>query len=182
MSSRWLPVALILAGLWCFAQAQEGKPVGPNPPAGLFTTTGALKGNGSGTISQAATTDLSDVTGKTAWTPTDGSGASLTFTAVNAGYTKLGNMVFAYFTLTYPSTANGSNASIAWTVMPAVPNQSYGFAAHNCYTSVVAVSLGIETNVNTSTASFVNLVGGSAVTNVTLSLKQIYCYMFYPTT
>lgn len=35
---------------------------GPNavPPAGLFTTTGALKGNGSGVVSQAACADLSN--------------------------------------------------------------------------------------------------------------------------
>lgn len=32
----------------------------PPPPAGLFTTTGALKGNGSGAISQAACADLSN--------------------------------------------------------------------------------------------------------------------------
>jgi hypothetical protein len=46
--------------------AQSGNYVldqtGPNavPPAGLYTTTGALKGNGSGTISQAACGDLSN--------------------------------------------------------------------------------------------------------------------------
>src|SRR5229473_7313992 len=35
------------------------------------------------------------------WTPADNSGATLAFTSVSANYTKLGNMVFAYVTLTY---------------------------------------------------------------------------------
>jgi hypothetical protein len=63
---------------------------------GAGTINGALKANGSGVVSQAATTNLSDVTGPTSWTPADNSGATLTFTGVSANYTKIGNMVFAY--------------------------------------------------------------------------------------
>lgn len=55
---------------------------GPNavPPAGLYTTTGALKGNGSGTISQAACADLSN--GTTLCSTTPGTGVA-TAAAVN---------------------------------------------------------------------------------------------------
>jgi hypothetical protein len=63
---RALLAALLLLGSLSAATPQAGYPVGPNPPAGLFNTTGALKGNGSGTVSQAASTDLSDYA--TAWT------------------------------------------------------------------------------------------------------------------
>jgi hypothetical protein len=46
------------------------------------------------------------------WTPSDQSGASLSFTGVDAGYTRIGNMVFAYCTLQYPVTASGAVAVI----------------------------------------------------------------------
>lgn len=48
------------------------------------------------------------------WTPTDGSGAGLSFTNTsgNCIYTKIGRMVYAAFRVTYPSTANGSAARI----------------------------------------------------------------------
>ena len=42
------------------------------------------------------------------WTPIDGSGAGLSFIGALGNYTKVGNMVFATFTLTYPTTANST--------------------------------------------------------------------------
>jgi len=48
------------------------------------------------------------------WTPTDQSGASLSFssTSGNCFYTKVGNLVTCIFSLTYPSTADTSTAGI----------------------------------------------------------------------
>jgi hypothetical protein len=47
------------------------------------------------------------------WTPSDGSGASLSITSSGtATYTKIGRVVNACCNVTYPSTANTSNASI----------------------------------------------------------------------
>lgn len=46
------------------------------------------------------------------WTPSDGSGAALSFTSVAATYEKIGRLVIARCTLTYPATANGSNSQI----------------------------------------------------------------------
>jgi hypothetical protein len=60
-----------------------------------------------------ASTDLSDTTAPTSWTPTDQSGAALTFTSVSANTTKIGNIVYAYGTLTYPVTASGACAKIS---------------------------------------------------------------------
>lgn len=51
---------LLTAGLLALSWAQQGQPAFRQPPAGLFSVTGALKGNGSGTISQAACADLSN--------------------------------------------------------------------------------------------------------------------------
>lgn len=46
------------------------------------------------------------------WTPTDASGAGLSFTSQNGYYTKIGNMVYLAFRVTYPSTANGNSGAI----------------------------------------------------------------------
>ena len=46
------------------------------------------------------------------WTPTDASGASLSFTVTGATYTRIGNIVFVNCFLTYPATASGANALI----------------------------------------------------------------------
>ena len=47
------------------------------------------------------------------WTPVDVSAGSLSFTSVNATYVKVGKTVFIAGTLTYPSTADTSQARIA---------------------------------------------------------------------
>lgn len=45
-----------------------------------------------------------------AWTPTDGSGASLAFSQAAGTYIKIGKLVFLSGRVTYPSTANASQA------------------------------------------------------------------------
>jgi hypothetical protein len=47
------------------------------------------------------------------WTPTDGSGASLTFTGISAQYVKVGSMILLMATLTYPSTSSTAGATIS---------------------------------------------------------------------
>jgi hypothetical protein len=47
------------------------------------------------------------------WTPIDGSAAVLTFTSASGVYTKIGRLVTAACTLTYPSTAGANAAYIA---------------------------------------------------------------------
>lgn len=46
------------------------------------------------------------------WTPVDASGAGLSFTGVSAFYFRVGRLIVATFELTYPSTADGSDAVI----------------------------------------------------------------------
>jgi hypothetical protein len=46
------------------------------------------------------------------WTPTDGSGQSLSFTIYHANYLKVGKLVFISFYITFPSTSNTSGAQI----------------------------------------------------------------------
>ncbi|UOF77275.1 hypothetical protein [Caudoviricetes sp.] len=87
-----------------------------------FTTTIGVGGatasaSGSGVsfpTSQNASTDpntLDDYEEGT-WTPADGSGAGLSFTGAVGRYTKIGNVVTLFCSLTYPVTASGAPVSI----------------------------------------------------------------------
>jgi hypothetical protein len=64
---------------------------------------------------QSASTDANtlDDYEEGTWTPADASGAGLSFTSVDARYTKIGNLVTVYVVLTYPVTASGSQAKIS---------------------------------------------------------------------
>lgn len=75
------------------------------------------------TVGQLATSNLSDVVARGTYTPTDASGASLTFSNVSGQYTKIGNWVCAYATLSFPSTANSAAAKISLPVT--VANAAY---------------------------------------------------------
>ena len=47
------------------------------------------------------------------WTPTDASGAGLTFTSVYASYVKIGKTVTVTYTFNYPTTVNTASTSIS---------------------------------------------------------------------
>lgn len=47
------------------------------------------------------------------WTPVDGSGAGLSFSAAAGTYTRIGRIVIASCQITYPATADTSNANVA---------------------------------------------------------------------
>jgi hypothetical protein len=109
------------------------------------------------------------------FTPTDGSGAALSFTSVQTGsYTKVGNRVCIDFAITYPVTASGSNASIASMPFTAGAN-STGLAVG--YSDQGA---GFTLLLNTAAATvFPYSLGGSRMTNANFSGKTIYasgCY------
>ena len=61
---------------------------------------------------QSASTDANtlDDYEEGTWTPTDASGASLSFSTANCRYTKIGRMVSIQGTITYPVTASGASA------------------------------------------------------------------------
>lgn len=118
-----------------------------------------------------------DGTTPASWTPTDNSGASLTFTGVHAEWTQIGNMIFASVTLTYPTTISGSAASIAGLPV-VVPNQAYAATPSTIYGGSGSVFLMLPT-INTSTATILSGTG-TAATNVTLSGKTITVLITYP--
>jgi hypothetical protein len=115
---RALLAALLLLGTLSAATPQAGYPVGPALPlsaanGGAGTINGALKGNGSGTVSQAAAVDLSDTVALTSWTPADASGASLSITTTEAKYYRIGKITGVFFNITYPATGNTNTAIIS---------------------------------------------------------------------
>lgn len=142
----------------------------------IGSITGALKWSGSA-FAQAATTDLSDVTAPASWTPTDQSGAGLAFTSVSGAYCKIGNMVFVYGTLTYPSTSNGNNATISLPV--AVPNQTYAGQVGS-YIGSSLTNLVIRAVPNSSTANVVNSNTFGIETNANMSTHPVTFLLIYP--
>jgi hypothetical protein len=130
--------------------------------------------------SQPSTTTLSDVVSAGSWTPVDSSGASLIFTTVSATYNKIGNMVFASFQLTFPATANASQAVIGGLPVT-IPNSGFAHIPSHCnmtaagFTPVGTLGIG-------GTAIFMgnNANGGSSITNANLSGVTLACLVTYP--
>jgi hypothetical protein len=86
------------------------------------------------------------------FTPTDVSGAGLTFSAASGRWIKVGKIVHVQINVTYPSTADTSNASI-------------GVLAHTSVTSTASASLAIGYK-GSATLTHAGIV--SASTSVTL--------------
>lgn len=112
------------------------------------------------------------------WTPTDASGAGLTLTEHNGGYTQIGNMVHAYAEITYPSTASGSNALIGGLPVT-VANSTY---ARQCFVTSngSAQNISLIPQVNSTQMSIATLPGAVSVTNLTLSTVQLRFECIYP--
>jgi hypothetical protein len=115
----------------------------------------------------------------TSWTPTDNSGAALSFSSVSANYVRMGNMVFAYFSLTYPVTADGSAASIAGLPV-AVPNHPYAQTTSTLSSSGGSIDILASMIQSTSTFKLINSAGSAVVTNANLSTLTIAGCLIYP--
>ena len=100
------------------------------------------------------------------WTPTDGSGASLSFTSVTGNYTKIGNKVTCWTRLTYPSTASTAGAQLnglPFTVSTTLSASGGGMMAYKTTTSLFSV------RANSNGILMQNDTGGQP-TNVALTL------------
>ena len=58
------------------------------------------------------------------WTPTDQSGAGLTFTSATGNYTKIGNLVWVSGQVSYPTTASTSNPALGGLPFTAASEQN----------------------------------------------------------
>lgn len=100
------------------------------------------------------------------WTPTDASGAGLTFTVDKARYTRVGNLVSVFIRINYPVTASAAVARIAGLPFNA-GNDVY--ATSVVYTNV-ALGLISHTIPSDNDISFTTLGGsGATVSNAQLS-------------
>jgi hypothetical protein len=121
---------------------------------------------------------LSETSVPGAYTPTDQSGAGLSFTGISVQYSLGGNLVRLYGTLSYPATANGADAAISLPV--AVPNQNYAQAPGAVMTTAGGVALVLVPVKNTATAAMRNAGNGNAVANASLSGAAISFSLAYP--
>ena len=107
------------------------------------------------------------------WTPTDGSGATLSLTTANCAYTKIGRMVTVTFNITYPSTADGTNAQINGLPFTVGTPGGGMISTHNVATPVHLFSAAAG-----SSFDFRNDSNG-VYTNANLSTKLIYGALTY---
>lgn len=110
------------------------------------------------------------------WTPTDASGAALSFSGAGGSYYRFGNLVIAMFALTFPSTANGSNAKIGGLPFAAI-NTSIGRTGFISYTNM-NVSRTIAPDAGAATFSIFNLAG-TFVTNANMSTFVMQGVLIY---
>ena len=103
------------------------------------------------------------------WTPIDSSGAGLTLTGNTGYYTKIGNMVYARMSVTYPSTASAVGAVISTPFTAASGNNGGAFVSY-----LTATTNPMFAYVNNATAGvYLNTSGGVSVTNANMSTKRI---------
>jgi len=115
------------------------------------------------------------------WTPTDASGASLSFTSVNGYYTKIGNIVYCAFRLTFPTTANANNATIGnlpFTVANLADAVWGGYVTYTTYTTTPIQFL--PNNAGT-TVSFFRNGSTNGPTNVEMTGKVLRGVIIYQT-
>lgn len=121
----------------------------------------------------AGTEQILDCYQENTWTATDGSGAGLTFTVNNtAVYTRTGRLVHVRVDITFPVTANASNALVA---LPSGINAiTYG-ASGSAFITGIGMGLVL---LNGSGIEFYNSAG-SRLTNANLSAARIVLSAVY---
>ena len=138
----------------------------------VFSTAGtgidfSATADGSGTMTSELLDDYEEGT----YTPTDVSGAGLSFSAAGGFYTKIGRLVTCFFYVTFPSTANTSPVAIGGLPFTTGNNVAGGVwtgaVSYNTYGSVALIGPSSVTSFN------LGIPGGTDITNANMSLKVI---------
>jgi len=105
------------------------------------------------------------------WTPIDSSGSGLTFTGVSAYYTKIGDMVFATFALTFPGSSSSALNVIGG--LPFTSTTGNGMNAFNV--SYTSYSPGLMSPIDASATTFTlyDTTTTNAINNTSLLSKAI---------
>ena len=115
------------------------------------------------------------------WTPTDASGAGLTFSTATGTYTKIGRMVQFTINIVYPTTADTNPAKIGsfpFSFANANSARANSVASYSTYS--VAIGL-LNDGSGQTTSRFYTATGGASVTNANLSTATIYLSGTYVT-
>lgn len=113
------------------------------------------------------------------WTPADASGATLTFTSVNCKYTRIGNFVHCFGTLTFPVTANASAVTISG--LPFTIPAGYGTTPGVLYVNGGSVGSVVAALISGGTSFNIWNNGSSGnSTNSTLSSRRLDINIMYP--
>lgn len=132
-----------------------------------------------GVVPSSTSDPLAKYKAQTTFTPTDGSGAALTFTGVSCQYEIIGGRVFVSGALTYPTTANGSAAVLAGFPVT-FPNADYARGPIDVYSDGGTIVAKLFPNKNATTATLRNAATGAAITNAQLSTVGLYFSASYP--
>lgn len=170
-------------GLANFAQGTQGQVlIGQSPAASAYrTVTGVVRMVSTGEVTFITSAVVNTVQTVGSWTPTDASGASpLTLSNVSASYTVIGNVVFAYATLTYPGNNSNSAASIGGLPVTSA-NANYAQVPAICETNT-AITGGLIYKITKNTRA--GLLKGASptatVSNVHLSGASVTFIATYP--
>ena len=126
--------------------------------------------------SGTGTSELFDDYEEGTWTPTDASGAGLSFTSPVGVYTKVGRLVMATGYVRYPPTSNTSNTLIGGLPFTTVSGNARGSGSIN-YKQTASVST-LNINPTATTFGFYTETG-SFTTNNQVSNQVIYFGLIY---
>jgi|SRR5689334_2366110 len=147
----------------------------------------ALNGYQTGSaIALRAGAGTSSSTGTNIWgteesgtfTPTDASGAALTFSNVLGRWTRRGTRVTATIQLTYPTITNSSQATIGGLPFKSISTTGNIFGGTANFSSA-ALNIGALIAQNDSKLLLYQINGGSAVTNTQMSANSIVMTVTY---
>lgn len=113
------------------------------------------------------------------YTPTDQSGAGLTFTNVEGHYRRVGNMVFFWGFVTYPVSSDTNQAAISLPFTSANIGAQANASVQTAHSASTTPTIGLI-NPNTSKFVFVT-VGAVSVTNAAIANGNVYFSGSYAT-
>lgn len=145
----------------------NGASFGASIVYGGITLANSVAGTGSMTLETDGT-----------WTPADNSG-NVVFVSSAGFYRKIGKTVLIYGSVVYPSTADGSQASIKNLPFAASASVPGGYPSINIFGPTVA-SIGVVA-VSATTFGAGGLATGTALQNANWSTATVYFSGVYPT-
>jgi hypothetical protein len=158
---------------------------GPTGPSGVAGPTGPA-----GATGPMGATGVAGPTGPSgpaptpeSWTPTDASGANLTFTYAEGEYTKIGNIIFTFAFFEYPVTANGDQALVGGLPYNEGGNGGEGNETGTCtsFPGNGGYPISITPVVSTGTRTyFLSTPTRGTITNATMSGQLVWCTVSYP--